>query len=543
MDIRQYINSAIQKLGAEVPFVELEVPRVALHGDLSTPVAMVLAKRLKKAPRVIAEELASILSAEAPFERVEVAGPGFINFTFKRQFLYAELQALLNNPSRYLRKDLGGGQRVQVEFVSANPTGPLHLGHGRGAAVGAALANLLERAGYEVEREFYINDAGRQVRLLGESIFARYKEILGVTYPFPEEGYRGDYIKDLAADLLREVGERFKDSDFDDADGFFIRFGVDRMLREMEADLRGFGVVFDRWQSEKALYDEGLVKKCLEELREKGKLYEEGGALWFRATEFGDDKDRVVIKSDGSHTYFASDIAYHWYKIQRGFDELINIWGADHHGYVPRIKAVIRALGYPEDRLGVLLVQIVTLLRGGRPVQMSKRSGEFVTLREVTEEVGADTTKFIFLTRSHDSHLEFDIEVAKKESSENPVYYVQYAYARINSIFGKAGEEGIETGIAADLDYLKEETETGLIKKILFYPLMFEGAVRTREPHRVTFYLQELAGLFHPYYNTHRVLGVEPAALTLARLSLCDAVKTVLKEGLSTLGVAVPERM
>ncbi len=543
MDIRGYIERAVRELGAEVPFVELEVPRVAEHGDLSTPVAMVLAGRLRRPPREIAEEMASMLRAESPFERVDVAGPGFINFTFRRGFLYEGLRNLLRDPARCLRRDLGGGQKVQVEFVSANPTGPLHLGHGRGAAVGAALSNLLARAGYEVEREFYINDAGRQVRLLGESIFARYKELLGVACRFPEEGYRGGYVLEIARQLLGEAGDRFRDAGFEgEAAEYFVGFGVGRMLDVMKEDLGGFGVEFDRWQSEKALYDEGLVRRCLDELREKGMLYEREGALWFRATEFGDDKDRVVIKSDGSHTYFASDIAYHWYKIQRGFDELIDVWGADHHGYVPRIKAVIRALGHPEERLSVLLVQIVTLLRGGKPVQMSKRSGEFVTLREVTEEVGADTTKFIFLTRSHDSHLEFDIETAKKESSENPVYYVQYAYARINSIFRKARQQGVEPGGAVDLGCLKEEAEAGLIKKLLFYPLMFEGAVRAREPHRVTFYLQELAGLFHPYYNTHRVLGLDPS-LTMARLALCEAVKRVLEEGLSILGVTLPERM
>ncbi len=542
MDVREYIRKAVQALGAEAPFVELEVPKVAEHGDLSTPVAMTLARGLGRPPRAVAEEIAAVLSGEEPFERVEVAGPGFINFTFKREFLYGELGRLLKDPSRYLRKEMGKGQRLQVEFVSANPTGPLHLGHGRGAAVGAALSNLLQRAGYDVEREFYVNDAGRQVRLLGESIFSRYKEVLGLSWPFPQEGYRGEYVRGLAETLIRTEGERFKDSEFDEVAGEFIRFGVEQMLKEIEDDLRGFGVVFDRWQSERALYEEGLVQRCLDELRGKGKVYEKEGALWFRSTEYGDDKDRVVIKSDGSPTYFASDIAYHWYKIHRGFQGLINIWGADHHGYIPRIKAVIRALGYPEERLRVLLVQMVTLLRGGVPVQMSKRAGEFVTLREVVEEVGADTTKFIFLTRRPDSHLEFDIEVAKKESAENPVYYVQYAHARIQSIFAKAEEQGLELGEAAGLDRLKEEEEIGLIKKLLLYPLMFEGAVREMEPHRVTFYLQELAGLFHPYYNRHRVLGEEPG-LSRARLSLCRAVMAVLGEGLSILGVTAPKRM
>jgi arginyl-tRNA synthetase len=542
MDIRETINSALREIGAEVPFVELEVPRTAEHGDLSTPVAMTLARKLRRPPREIAEDVAGRLRDSGHFERVDVAGPGFINVTFRGDYLYEELKQLLDNPSKYLRRDIGKGRRLQVEFVSANPTGPLHLGHGRGAAVGAALSNLLEMAGFEVEREFYINDAGRQVRLLGESIFARYKDGFGEKYPFPEDGYRGEYINDLAVELIDEIGERERDSLYNEVSDFFVSYGTGKMLEWIERDLRDFGVTFDRWQSEKELYDEGTVRRCLDELREKGKVYEKEGALWFRATEYGDDKDRVVIKSDGSYTYFASDIAYHWYKIQRGFDELIDIWGADHHGYIPRIKAVIRALGYPEERLSVLLVQIVTLMRGGKPVQMSKRSGEFVTLKEVMEEVGADTTKFIFLTRRPDSHLEFDIEVAKKESSENPVFYVQYAFARINSIFRKAADQGIRIENEVDLGCLCEDQELKLIKKLLFYPLMFEGAVREREPHRITFYLQELAGLFHPYYNTHRVLDMKPA-LRGARLALCKAIMNVLSEGLSILGVTAPERM
>ncbi len=542
MDIREHIKEAIKSLGVELPFVELEVPRVEKHGDISTPVAMTLAHTLKKNPRQIAEDIKGHLEATGLFSSVEVAGPGFINLRFNNEYLYTALNELLQSPEQFLRRDIGQGRRVQVEFVSANPTGPLHLGHGRGAAFGAALSNLLERAGYSVEREFYINDAGRQVTLLAESIFARYMQLKGIEYPFPEDGYRGDYIVELARELLKEAGNKYLEMSFVEAESELKAFGVQRMLELIKTDLETFGVVFDRWQSEWALYDEGLVKRCLDELTRKGKLYEKDGALWFRATEFGDDKDRVVIKSDGAYTYFASDIAYHWYKIQRGFDELIDVWGADHHGYVPRIKAVIRALEQPEEKLTVLLVQMVNLLRDGKPVQMSKRAGEFVTLREVMEEVGADTTKFIFLTRRPDSHLDFDIEIAKKESSENPVYYVQYAHARINSIFKKAGERGFAFSETGSIELLKEQEELAIIKKLLFYPLMFEGAVREREPHRITFYLQELAKLFHSYYNRHRVVS-DDEPLTLARLSLCRAVMTVINEGLSILGVSAPERM
>jgi arginyl-tRNA synthetase len=543
MDIRDDLYRAVRKLGIDVPYVEIEVPRVKEHGDLSTPIAMILARTLKRPPREIAETIVKELRNEQIFSEIDIKGPGFINFRFKREYLIEQLKELISNPTSILRQDIGKGKKVQIEFVSANPTGPLHLGHGRGAAFGAALSNLLIRAGYEVEREYYINDAGRQVLLLGESIFARYKELLNVEYPFPEEGYQGQYIYDMAEKIINDKGTLYLEKEFEEVKEEFINYGVHCMLKEIEKDLQDFGVTFDRWQSEKALYDEGIVHNCLDDLKQKRLLYEKDGALWFKASRFGDEKDRVVIKQDGSYTYFASDIGYHWFKLKRGFDELINIWGADHHGYIPRVKAVIKALDEPEEKLNILLVQMVNLLRGGRPVQMSKRKGEFVTLREVIEEVGSDITKFIFLTRKADSHLDFDIEVAKRESAENPVFYVQYAYARISSIFRKAREKGIDkTVFPESVVYLKEDEEINIMKKLSFYPLMFEGAVRTREPHRITFYLQELASLFHSYYNQHRVLSDERNQ-AMARLTLCSAVKTVLDEGLSILGVSAPERM
>lgn len=527
---------------ADPSLVEIEIPKDTKNGDRSTPVAMTLAKVLRSSPRSIAETIVSKIGSNPMFEKVEIAGPGFINFFFSQDYLFDELKMILKDPQNAFSSDIGKGKKIQVEFVSANPTGPLHLGHGRGAAVGGALSNLLNRGGYEVEKEFYVNDAGRQVKLLGESIFARYKESFGDDYDFPEDGYHGDYVRDLASVLKKEIGALYANGDFSDAQDECVRFGVRKMLDNIEKDLGGFGVRFDRWQSEKALYDEGNVENCLKELREKGLLYEKDGALWFRASDFGDEKDRVVVKSDGSHTYFASDIAYHWLKVHRGFDELVNIWGADHHGYIPRINAVMNALEQPADRLSVVLVQMVTLLRDGKPVQMSKRSGDFVTLNEVIEEVGADTTKFIFLTRRADSHLEFDIEAAKKESSENPVFYVQYAFARINSIMKKAGEEGVKVTEDMDLSCLKEPEEIMLIKKMIQYRLVLEGAVKSHEPHRITYYLRELAGLFHPYYNMHRVL-VPDLPVSLARLALCMAVKTVLEDGLSILGVSAPQKM
>lgn len=544
-DIREIVKKALRKLGVEAGVVELEVPREEKFGDLATTVAMGLSKTLKKPPRKIAEDIVTAIEEKDIFERIDIAGPGFINFAFSKDYLYSRLNSLLKEKEKFLRKEMGRGKRVQIEFVSANPTGPLHLGHGRGAAVGAALSNLLSAGGYSVEREYYINDAGRQVRVLGLSVFARYQQILGVEYPFPEDGYRGGYVEEIAREIIKLHGSKYSEMSFQDAADVFIDFSYKEMLREIEKDLKDFGIVFDSWQSERELYAKDDVGSAIDDLRHRRHLYEKDGALWFGATNFGDDKDRVIIKSDGEFTYFASDIAYHRIKIERGFDEIVDIWGADHHGYIPRLKAVIQALGYPPEHLKVLLVQMVTLLRGGKPVPMSKRAGEFVTLREVIEEVGSDTTKFIFLTRRPDSHLDFDLEVAKAQSAENPVFYVQYANARINSIFKHAQEQGIDiSGFeGADLALLSTPEELRIIKKLLAYPMTFEGALLSHEPHRITFYLQELTGLFHPYYNRHRVVTEDMVGLTRARLALCEAIRLVLKDGLGILGLTAPERM
>ena len=394
----------------------------------------------------MAQEIINAMTDKSAFDRVDIAGPGFINLTYTKEHLYAELGQLIRNKSSFLREDLGKGKRVQIEFVSANPTGPLHLGHGRGAAVGAALANLLKAAGYQVDREYYVNDAGRQVKLLGLSVFAAYQQLLGNEYPLPEDGYKGGYVEDIAREFLKEQGGKYTQERFENVADIFIDFAYLRILSGIKRDLEDFGISFDIWQSERELFSGGEVEKAMSDLKQKDYIYEKDGALWFRATAFGDDKDRVIIKQDGECTYFASDIAYHRKKIEKRYDELIDIWGADHHGYIPRMHAVIEALGYPKEKLRVVLVQMVTLLRGGKPVQMSKRAGEFVTLKEVIDEVGADTTKFIFLTRRSDSHLEFDLETAKAQSSENPVFYVQYANARINSIFAHAREKAIPVG-------------------------------------------------------------------------------------------------
>jgi len=552
--IKKALEDLKDKWGIDrIPDIDIEVPKNESMGDLATTVAMGLTKILKKPPKKIAEEIVAAINAGARravpeqdiFESIEIAGPGFINFRLRKEFLHAKLEQLLTEEHSCLRTDIGEGRKVQVEFVSANPTGPLHVGHGRGAAVGNALCNILKAAGFDVQREFYINDAGLQVKLLGESVFARYLQRLGNDAHFPEDGYRGDYVELIAEEIIKRVGEECLNKSFEECGDFFTDYAYKMMLADIANDLKDFGIVFDRWQSEEELYEKDKVQSSLTALQQKGFIYEKDGAKWFSSTNFGDDKDRVVVKRDGEYTYFASDIAYHKDKLDRGFDTIINIWGADHHGYIPRIKSVLEAFGLPKEKFRVILIQMVALLRRGEPVQMSKRAGEFVTLREVVSEVGADITKFIFLTRRADSQLEFDIEVAKEQSAENPVFYVQYAFARISSIFRQAMEKGIGRGerpFAQDLDLLKENEELSIIKKLLQYPMVFEGAAASCEPHRITYYLQELAGMFHSYYNKHRVIS-DDEQLTNARLQLCEAVQIMLKEGLSMLGVSAPERM
>ncbi|MEW6001679.1 MAG: arginine--tRNA ligase [Nitrospirota bacterium] len=544
-DLIKIIEDSVKSMGIEkIPAIEVEVPPSESFGDLATPVAMTLSVVLKKAPRKLAEEIVNSIKDKTVFEKIDIAGPGFINLKFSKEYLYSELKKLIKDKEGFLRENLGKGRRVLIEFVSANPTGPLHLGHGRGAATGAALSNLLEASGYKVDCEYYINDAGKQIKLLGLSVFARYQQLLGIEYAFPEEGYRGGYIDDIAKKIIKEEGEKFLRANFEEVSDFFIDCSYRMILSDIKKDLEDFGVSFDSWQSERDLYRDGDVEKAIGDLKKKGLIYEKDGATWFKSTAFGDDKDRVIIKQDGEYTYFTSDIAYHRKKVERKYDELINVWGADHHGYIPRLKAVIEAFGYPKNKLKILLVQMVTLLRGGKPVQMSKRAGEFVTLREVIDEVGADITKFIFLTRRPDSHLEFDLEVAKAQSAENPVFYVQYANARINSIFSYAKERGFNIDVIddSDFDLLSLPEELRIIRKLLMYSMIFEGAVDAHEPHRITFYLQELSRIFHSYYNKYRVVSDE-VELRRARLALCEAIRIVLRDGLEILSVSAPERM
>ncbi len=529
----------------EMPAIVLDTPREKSHGDLATTLALTLAKPESKAPRKIAELIVSnIQDTGGIIAKTEIAGPGFINFTFKQDRWQQTLFEIDSEGAEYGLRNIGKGEKVLIEFVSANPTGPLHVGHGRGAALGDALANLLSAVGYDVSREFYINDAGRQIRLLALSVWTRYQQSLGNDAPFPEDGYHGGYIEELAQAFTKLHGNKFLKVPFDECVDVFGNFGKEAMLLDIRTDLEAFGVRFDSWFSEASLLKDKSVQGSLEELLESRNMYEQDGALWLRSTTFGDDKDRVVVKQDKSYTYLATDIAYHRNKLARGFKTLVNIWGADHHGYIPRVQAVIEAFGHPKDSLHVLLVQLVAILRNGQPVPMSKRAGNFVTLREVVQDVGSDAARFIFLTRRSDSHLDFDLAIAREQSRENPVYYVQYAHARIASLFREAETRNIAipTKDAVNISLLNREEEQNIIKALAKYPEVVEDAALAYEPHRLTFYLQDLAGLMHNYYFKHRVI-TEDAALTAAMLFLMKQVKTVLKSALTILGVNAPEKM
>jgi len=527
------------------PSIEVELTKAPGHGDYASNVAMILASQVRKNPREIAGVLLQrIEDPEGFLEKIEIAGPGFMNFFIREGVLNRFLVDVEREGERYGSSDLGKGGRVQVEFVSANPTGPLHIGHARGAVVGDVMANILAAAGYRVFREYYINDTGNQMNNLGQSVFLRYRELLGEAAGFPEGCYRGDYIRDLAAELLKRDGKRYLDMDAEEAMRLFTDYAGSAILGGIKEDLRAFGVVFDLYFSERELYREDGVGMLLQALQDKGFIYREGDALWFRTTAFGDEKDRVVIRQNGAPTYFAADIAYHRNKFLRGFETVIDIWGADHHGYIPRMSAAVQALGYEKEALKVILVQLVNLLREGKPVAMSTRSGEFVTLREVVDEVGKDAARYNFLMRRSDSHLDFDLELAKRQSNENPVYYVQYAHARICSIIRMAAERGIEMPAfgQADPGLLKLPEEIDLIKAITRFPEVVEGAARTLEPHRLTFYLNDLAAGFHSYYNKNKVIS-DDGVLTAARLFLVKSVLTVLKNALKMLGVSAPEKM
>ncbi len=549
--LRQAIQTALKQCysdgtldsGERPGEIQLEIPKNADHGDFSTNLAMMLAKPERKPPRKIAEALVAALEGNPLCDKIEIAGPGFINFRLAATCWYEVLDRVVEQGSTYGRSDVGHGTKIQVEFVSANPTGPLHIGHGRGAVVGDAVAAVLQAAGFEVQREYYINDAGNQIQTLGRSILLRLRELQGEKIDFPEDGYQAPYVTELAAQYRAEHDELIGVAE-EEAIERCARFGIKEILKWIEADLKDFGIEFDNWYSEKSLYDRDMVDQELKKLADKGLSFEQDDALWLRTTEFGDDKDRVLIKSDGSYTYFASDVAYHMEKFDRGFDRVIDVWGADHHGYIPRMKAMLSGLGHAPEDLEVLLIQMVNLLRDGKPYIMGKRSGNFITLKDVVGEVGRDACRFFFLMRRCDSQLDFDLELAKQQSSDNPVYYVQYAHARVCSINRNAAEAGIVLPEKGKIDYscLELADELALVKQLARYPETVVNAALNYEPHRVIFYLQDLAAQFHSYYNRHRVL-VDDTATSLARLYLVNSVRIVLANALSLLGLSAPDRM
>ncbi|MDY6837939.1 MAG: arginine--tRNA ligase [Thermodesulfobacteriota bacterium] len=528
--------------------IPLETPKMATHGDYSTNIAMTMASEQKRPPREIAGIIVDhVEDTDHLISRMEVAGPGFINFFIAQDKWYEVLKAIHGLDKEYGTSQLGAGNRVQIEFVSANPTGPLHVGHGRCAAVGDTLAAILQAVGYEVEKEYYVNDSGRQIRTLGQSVFFRYRQLLGDKVDLPEGSYQGDYIRDLAQILVHQKDRGLMEMAEDHAIGLCAEFAAHEILTDIRKDLDTFGVSFDRWFSEQSLYESEAVSSVIQGLKRQGLLYEQDGALWFRTQEYGDEKDRVVVRSNGVTTYFASDIAYHKDKFERKFDRIIDVWGADHHGYVSRVSASIEAQGYDKDKYRTILVQLVNLLRDGKPVTMSTRAGQFVTLKEVVDEVGPDVARFLFLLRHYDSPLDFDLDLAKRQSSENPVYYVQYVHARISNILKKAEEQGYKT-ICWHQDFpglidLPEEVQ--LIKLMARYPEMVAQSALLMEPHRIPFYLREVAAAFHAYYHDrdkHQVVS-DNATLSEARLYLVSAIRMVIRNGLALMGVSAPQTM
>ena len=532
------------------PPADVETPKIEAHGDFSSNIAMVMASAQKMPPRKIAQAILSHLKdPENLIAKTEIAGPGFINFFIAISAWYPVLNEIHEADCRYGASGMGNGKKIQVEFVSANPTGPLHVGHGRGAAVGDSVANILSFCGYEVQREYYINDSGRQINTLGRSVFLRYKELFRQKTDFPEDCYQGDYIRDIAANVREQKGDALLALEENQAISHCARFAADDILAGIRQDLSDFGVSFDRWYSEQSLFDAGVVTAVIEEFRKRETIYEKDGALWFKTSDYGDEKDRVVVRSNGQTTYFASDIAYHQDKFRRGFERIIDVWGADHHGYIPRMSASVQASGHSKEQFHVILVHLVNLLRAGQPVAMSTRSGEFVTLQDVVSEVGKDAARFIFLTRHYESPLDFDLEIAKQKSNDNPVYYVQYVHARISSIIAKGEERGIRLSellknskISEMLPMLKEAEEIQLMKTLGRYPEIVETAGDFMEPHRITYFLMNLAAEFHAYYNKHKVLADDPL-LSAGRLYLVLAIQKVIRNGLTLLGVSAPEKM
>ena len=552
MDIKEILAGAIKKAAltaiekgtvkeGELPEVLLEVPPQKEFGDFASNFAMQSARSLKCNPRIVAQAVIDNLDC-AYVDRAEIAGPGFINFYLKDNWLSDMFANIVKAGENYGNLTAPTKEKIQLEYVSANPTGPLHVGHGRGAAVGSSLANLMKAAGYDVTREYYINDAGNQINNLAASVNARYLEAYGIDVEFPENGYHGHDIIETAERIKRIYGDKFLHMDEDKRIEEFRTIALKEKLAALKEDLEAFNVTYDVWFSEQTLHDGNKIKEACDLLTERGYMYEKDGALWLKATEHGDDKDRVVIRDNGVPTYFAADIAYHRNKFERGFDRVINLWGADHHGYIARMKAAVGALGYNPDQLEILILQMVSLYRNGELVKMSKRTGQSVTLNELIEEVGTDAARFFFVMRSIDSQLDFDLTLATEKSNENPVYYIQYAHARICSIFRQLKEAGIEEAADADYTLLTDPTETELIKKLGEYPELIASAAKERAVHRVAHYVHELAGLFHSFYNQCRILGVDPE-VQQARIKLVKATQHVLRHALNILGVSAPERM
>ena len=529
----------------ELPDVIIEVPREKGHGDFATNLAMQLAREAKTAPRKIAEAVVQNLDLEGTrVERVEIAGPGFINFYLEPNWVLGVIPLIQKEDRNYGRLEAGNGRRVQVEFVSANPTGLLHMGNARGAALGDSLAAILDYAGYRVSREYYINDAGNQIENFGKSLEVRFLQQLGQDISMPEEGYHGEDITDTVKGYLEKHGAALAEADGEARRKTLAAYALQEKLTNIRNTLLDFGVVYDEWFSEQSLHDSGAIQRALEELQARGYIYEHENALWFKATEFGDEKDEVVIRSNGIPTYFAADIAYHKNKFERGFDWVIDIWGADHHGHVNRMKGSVEAMGYNRDNLHIILMQLVRLYRGGEIVRMSKRTGQFVTLEELVEEVGRDAARYFFVMRSPDSHLEFDLDLAKSQTNDNPVFYIQYAHARICSILRQLQEQGgqVPPVEQVDLAVLTEQAELDLLRKLADFPNEVASAAELLAPHRIARYMHDLAGLFHSFYNSHRVITGDEA-LSRARLVLVDCVRMVLRNALGLLGLTAPEKM
>ncbi|MFD2215165.1 arginine--tRNA ligase [Metabacillus endolithicus] len=546
--LKDEIKASVLKAGlaeeTQIPDVLLELPKEKAHGDYSTNMAMQLARVAKKAPRAIAEAIVENFDKEkGSIEKIEIAGPGFINFYMNNSYLTDLIPNILKAGVSYGEINVGNKEKVQVEFVSANPTGDLHLGHARGAAVGDSLCNVLAKAGYDVSREYYINDAGNQINNLALSVEARYFQALGKDKEMPEDGYHGEDIVGIGKKLAEEYGDKFVDQSSDERLSFFREYGLKYEMAKLKTDLEEFRVPFDVWYSETSLYHNGKIDNALAALKEKGHIYEEDGATWFRSTTFGDDKDRVLIKNDGSYTYLTPDLAYHKDKLDRGFIKLINVWGADHHGYIPRMKAAIEALGYGKDTLEVEIIQLVHLYKNGEKMKMSKRTGKAVTMRDLIEEVGLDAVRYFFAMRSADTHMDFDLDLAVSKSNENPVYYAQYAHARICSMLRQGEEQGLSFEDNLKLDEISSEKEFDLLKKLGEFPQAVAEAAQKRIPHRITNYIYDLASTLHSFYNAEKVLDPENTEKSRARLGLMKATQVTLQNALTIIGVSAPEKM